>query len=341
MKEQKRKEKRNSRLILNIALFLVIILSLLGVGLALTFNHYGSDLVSGTFNDTLYNSTGEYVYLNWTDDTNTTYVQNGTYISSVIDFVQTTEFRQLSWEGKPGNCSENMSYIDRLGGYCIDQYEASRPDATTSSMGSDTSKATSKPGVIPWVSLTQPTARTACENAGKQLCTSKEWLGAANIKGQLYNLPTGAGSSTRIPSDSTDDTACVTYATASCVDHSYSAGDACDTGSHSDCVSSESVYDMVGNVWEWTNETVNTEKPCNAASSGYCYPSDSGFQTSANAKYGNDGVYFLAGTQTDRAVSRGGAWNSGASAGPFSAYLNYVASGSDSGIGFRCCSAPN
>src|SRR3989339_786042 len=125
-------------------------------------------------------------------------------------------------------CPNDMAYVSSAGGFCIDKWEASRPDATDSSMGSDTSMAISQAGVIPWVSISQIDSRTACNNAGKRLCSDKEWLAAANIQGQVYYLPTNLAVSPYY---------CVTDSSTYCLGHSYSAGDACNTGNKTGCVS--------------------------------------------------------------------------------------------------------
>ncbi|MCF7910500.1 SUMF1/EgtB/PvdO family nonheme iron enzyme, partial [Candidatus Pacearchaeota archaeon] len=230
-------------------------------------------------------------------------------------------------------CPTGMAYINNLGGYCIDKYEASRPDATDSSMGSDTSYAVSQQGVIPWVSISQINSRTACENAGKHLCTDEEWLGAANVQGQVYYLPTNLAVSPYY---------CVTDSSTYCLDNSYSSGEACDTGTYSGgasgCYSAEGVYDMVGNVWEWTNETVDVTNPDGTV--GWKYANQDGEWQSGTSglwnKYGNDGVYFPT-TTTGRAVRRGGRWYYGASAGPFCAHLDNAPTTTYYNIGFRCC----
>jgi len=232
-------------------------------------------------------------------------------------------------------CPEGMAYIDKLGGYCIDKYEASRPDATGSSMGSDTSMAVSQQGVIPWVSISQINARTACENAGKHLCSDEEWIGAANVQGQVYYLPTNLAVAPYY---------CVTDSSTYCLDNSYAGGEACETGTYSGgasgCYSEEGVYDMVGNVWEWTDEVVDVTNPDGTA--GWKYANQEGeWQSSTSGlwnKYGNDGVYFPT-TTTGRAVLRGGNWYRGATAGPFCAALNNAPAHPNYITGFRCCSA--
>jgi formylglycine-generating enzyme required for sulfatase activity len=66
--------------------------------------------------------------------------------------------------------------------FCIDRYEASRPDATASSPGTQTGAARCAAGVIPWTTwpLTQADAATACALAGKRLCSAAEWQQACS-----------------------------------------------------------------------------------------------------------------------------------------------------------------
>ncbi len=258
-------------------------------------------------------------------------------------------------------CPDGTSFINKLGGYCIDKYEASTPgcevvgnncasaqtgyctactpDAgvfgSSSSSTGTTVLAYSKPNVAPLVRVSQLQARQMCANAGKHLCTDEEWMGASNILGKVYNLPTDLAVAPY---------RCITGSSTYC-NYAGNSNKACNTtlwsGGNSNCSSAEGVYDMVGNVWEWTNETVYYTKPCNTAVAGFCYinATSGDWQTSSTSPvYGNDGVYFTANTTTNKAVSRGGYWGGGAIAGPFCAYLHIAPSVVDVAIGFRCCS---
>jgi hypothetical protein len=65
----------------------------------------------------------------------------------------------------------NMAYF---GSFCIDKYEASRSDANSTSSGFSYTAASQR-GVVPWTSISQIDAKSACELAGKRLCSNEEW----------------------------------------------------------------------------------------------------------------------------------------------------------------------
>jgi len=168
----------------------------------------------------------------------------------------------------PSPCPPCMALVK--GTFCMDTYEASRPDATSSSPGTLSTVATCKAGVIPWhfFGLTKAEAQGACAAAGKRLCTPTEWEQACHgpqltvySYGSTYDPTTCNGI----------DTYCF-----------CGAGQACDgvlpcpyphcfnlpppgsttppycgswfhvmpTGSFPGCVDAWGVYDLNGNVWE-------------------------------------------------------------------------------------------
>ena len=97
-------------------------------------------------------------------------------------------------------------------------------------------------------------------------------------------------------------------------------------------------FNVVGNVWEWVNETVTVVIPISADTWHYVNTTSMNWSTSSSADdgtYGGDGTYF--GTAGSRAVLRGGSWANGALAGPFCAILYNVPSLVSRNFGFRCC----
>lgn len=162
----------------------------------------------------------------------------------------------------PCVCPEGMVVAD---GFCIDQYEASRPDATPWSMGGDTSRATSREGVIPWFPIERAAALVACEAAGKRLCTVDE-IGTACAGPEGRTYPYGdtyvAEACNGIDAFCYCDSGpCATAPTCPyprCYDRAPdgSAG-GCGaafgvrpTGSFPGCVNAYGAYDLSGNVWE-------------------------------------------------------------------------------------------
>lgn len=133
-------------------------------------------------------------------------------------------------------CPDGMVSIEDT--YCIDAYEASKPDATATSEGSDTSRAESKAGVRPWrIGDNNAGAQAACEAAGKRLCTAAEWeFSCHGVNNTVY----GYGD---------------TYDPAICngLDTFGNPGfHIMPTGSFPGCTNGWGVYDMSGNLWEHT-----------------------------------------------------------------------------------------
>jgi len=168
----------------------------------------------------------------------------------------------------PAPCPSCMVLVNNT--FCIDIYEASRPDATSTSQGTSTAKAVCAPSVIPWYStaLTKAEAAGACAAAGKRLCTPAEWTLAcsgttnkAYAYGNAYNPTTCNGI----------DTFCLCGAGTTCANvtpcpypHCFNMpppsgtpATGCGawfhvvpTGSFPSCVDEWGVHDLNGNVWE-------------------------------------------------------------------------------------------
>lgn len=176
-------------------------------------------------------------------------------------------------EAKGKGCPSGMVSI--RGKFCIDQYEASTVEIVGRNKTRAHSpyepveglkvKAVSKRGVKPQAHISRDQAQQACENAGKRLCTDDEWLSACKGK-----------SPTQYPyGDDHRDGYC-NDAGVSSFNHYYGSGDAAPpqdlytwanmndprlnqlkgllapAGTFKKCRNGYDVYDMVGNLHEWT-----------------------------------------------------------------------------------------
>lgn len=148
--------------------------------------------------------------------------------------------------------------------FCIDIYEASRRDASASSAGVDNSLATSRPGVLPW--MVNPVTyddflsfQTACQAAGKHLCTKAEWFlacsgpepGTRYVFGDTFDRETCncvdsfcddyCRDNGIAPADCDTDTNC---------GYDYNCFHVVPSGSFPDCGNDYGTFDINGNVWE-------------------------------------------------------------------------------------------
>jgi len=135
---------------------------------------------------------------------------------------------------EPLECPAEMVAVRNA--FCIDRFEASRPDATDILAGKDESRAVSRQGVLPWeVGDDNAAARAACLAAGKDLCSEMQWsLGCEGSAKTVYGYGNdyepqtcngvdlfGVGSHKLLP-----------------------------TGTLVDCHSDYGVFDINGNLWE-------------------------------------------------------------------------------------------
>lgn len=166
-----------------------------------------------------------------------------------------------------------VGMVATSGTTCLDRFEASRPDATAVSMGTDTSKATSRVGVLPWFPVDITTARAACTAAGKRLCKQDEMHSACRgpadttyAYGDTYAPKTCNGIDTYCNCDSANCAGVQPCPYPGCYDRSPEGviGKGCGaalrvmpTGSFPGCVNEYGAFDLSGNVWELVDRGTN------------------------------------------------------------------------------------
>jgi hypothetical protein len=169
-------------------------------------------------------------------------------------------------------CPPEMVLVERT---CVDRYEAHLLEqAADGSLISHPAHqppeqkryvAASSAGTKPQAFICQVDAAAACENAGKRLCTLREWYractgkagtlypygpeyraGRCNVaKPHLLSLLHGANANNW------------TYANFNDPRLALTPGFLALTGEYADCQSSEGVHDMVGNLHEWVADRVD------------------------------------------------------------------------------------
>ncbi len=246
--------------------------------------------------------------------------------------------------------------------FCVMKYEAKT--------GSGTVAATTEAAWTPTVSISQTNAISACNAnntggaTGYGLINNREWMTIArNIEGQASNWRNGViGSTDASPTNGglyrghSDGSPANALAASTDDSQGYEGtGNANETPvsrerrTHT-LSNGEVIWDMSGNVWEWTDNTIlGQDKPNNSSglfwqqwtaisnfgtlSYDLTRPSNSAWNSTQNM-----GQYY-AGTvtgTTNFAFLRGGRWNSAAVAGVFALGLYNAPAIADNSVGFRC-----
>ena len=222
-------------------------------------------------------------------------------------------------------CGEGMRRVTTSDlDFCIDQYEASAGDVclfheptnteeTKANIATSACIPVSKKGRFPWRYVSQQEAEDACRSAGKRLPTSFEW----NIA--VAGTPVGGHTICNTSNENV-----VTLA-----------------GEHIACVSTYRVYDMIGNVWEWTSDTAEygifngSELP----DSGYIIKVDE-YGNPRETDVSKESRSSLGRLWIDSAsvtgVMRGGSYANKLDAGRYSLYAASPPTFAGDAVGFRC-----
>lgn len=220
-------------------------------------------------------------------------------------------------------CGEGATQI-LLGSHsiCVDIYEASastncphtNPQSSVETQNNANTQEcvpVSKSEATPWrfVSLTQ--AQQLCARAGKRLPSGEEWY--------------------KVVSGFVDDGSC-----------NVNGGTGPKVAGSSNCVTPSGVHDLIGNVWEWVDEEINsgTYNERTLPASGYVTLVDTNgvvIETSdreGSAEFGND--YAWTSNSGVTGMLRGGFYGSGEDGGIFSQNLSVPLDFKTTGVGFRC-----
>lgn len=175
----------------------------------------------------------------------------------------------------PEPCPNEMASIE--GRFCIDRWEnvvdevnesgKVTPHSAYEGVEEKRVRARSSPGVYPQAHISRDQAENACELAGKRLCSANEWLSAC--KGHVATrYPYGVKHRDGYCNDhgvspigirrgvATDPVR--SYQTMNDPKLNRTPGSLARTGSHARCRNPEGVYDMVGNLHEWTSDPRGT-----------------------------------------------------------------------------------
>jgi hypothetical protein len=175
-----------------------------------------------------------------------------------------------------GRCPPEMGLV--LGAVCVDRYEASLVERAPDDALSPHSPtqplspghvyvARSVAGVVPQAYVTGPQALAACQQAGKRLCAPVEWRAACGGS-EGYAFPYGPDRAPGRCHDSGVNPMLVYHAES--LARGFGAlelndprnneldGTIAKTGAFPDCVNDFGLYDMVGNLHEWTADPNGT-----------------------------------------------------------------------------------
>lgn len=177
-------------------------------------------------------------------------------------------------EEPPGldGCPPGMA---RAGSVCMDRWEAAlvldflRGTGSWSpyeNPGDEPYRAISAPGLVPQGYISGTQAAAACMRAGKRLCTDDEWLRACQgAAGTTY--PYGNAREAGRCNDARTCHPAVQYfessdaSVFSMLDHpclDQLPDGLARTGVHAGCASSEGIFDLMGNLHEWTADPAGT-----------------------------------------------------------------------------------
>jgi hypothetical protein len=221
------------------------------------------------------------------------------------------------------SCPIDMVQVNPAVGvsYCIDKFEAGvgegcvftsplSADNTALNIADKNCKPVSQSGLLPWTYVSHNQAKQLCAKAGKRLPTAHEW----------YEAGLGVADSS---------------------DNCNLESQTVKAGQSTNCVSGVGAYDLVGNVWEYTDEMVFDGKlnGQNLPKEGYVSMADqSGIALATDLDstniYNQD--YFWSLATGTYAIMRGGFYGSRSDGGIYAVHAATLPNFAGAAVGFRC-----
>ncbi len=164
-------------------------------------------------------------------------------------------------------CPDGMAHVAIPGqtDFCIDRWEAHLVDHSPYEVPT-TGVAATAPGVVPQAHISGQVAADACQNAGKRLCSNGEWLDACRgLQDRIYpygdTYVEGACNDFRaehplVTLFGTTDPWIWSETNHPGINQQPDTVDL--TGANAQCVTPTGIYDLHGNLNEWTNDPTGT-----------------------------------------------------------------------------------
>jgi formylglycine-generating enzyme required for sulfatase activity len=257
----------------------------------------------------------------------------------------------------------SMAAVNAHNNFCVMKYEA-KNDGSGNAVSTETG--------APWVSIDQTTAKTECTDLNAlngvtnkyDLISNPEWMAIArNVENVASNWTDAAVGSGCLKRGNVGSTSACTGG-----DSGYNGADP-ESGAGRNALASltldngEVIWDLSGNVWEWTDWTLGGALSTNMSQANKPYDATDGapvagwreltsvdtFSALAPAESilpdnpsfsAVEGMGRYYASTSGGAALRSGAWAGGTNAGAFALYLSASSSDTYTSFGFRCVFRP-